>query len=691
MATSTQLSVRGRHLPALDGIRALAILGVFAYHLGFGWASGGYLGVDLFFVLSGFLITSLLVEEWLETKKIGLAAFWGRRARRLLPGLLLMLVVLGVYLALFGPGPLVDLHEVRDDAIATVLYVANWHQLFAHQSYFDEFAAPSPLQHTWSLGIEEQFYLVWPLVVVGLLAVARAKWRAAGWTVALAGGAASAAWMAWLAAHGASDNRLYYGSDTRAFDLLIGAALAFLVVGRGQPGRRARRLLSVAAPVGLVVLGLFWWRGGGSSGAPGRGMFEWGFLACACVAAVVLADVRQHALSPLGKVLALPPLQFIGQISYELYLWHWPVICELTPTRLGFGGAKLDLVRVAVASFLSVASYYAIDRPVRRWAFKGWPMPVRVLTAPAGMVAASVIMVLGTVPPALASPPPVVRITVTRGPSVPGAGHMYGGPIHLAETPSRIHPLRIIMFGDSVMRDDATSVAAALQPTGVVNVNDAGFDGWGFTTDTGWRQNVPGAIENDHAQLVIAMWSFDNDYLMTHRQQYVGWMREFVHLVLSQPGVDGLIFEQFPALGPPLYSNPVDASTNEAAVNVPVDTWNSIVRSMVAIDPERVMYLPLGSAVERAGRYEPWLPPGDEWSLPLQKWVRVRMADAVHFCPAGAARYAAALVTDLRSLYHLPAPPSGWSTGSWTDGAQFTGSGACPDDHPPDAAAVSVR
>ena len=175
MATSTQLSVRGRHLPALDGIRALAILGVFAYHLGFGWASGGYLGVDLFFVLSGFLITSLLVEEWLETKKIGLAAFWGRRARRLLPGLLLMLVVLGVYLALFGPGPLVDLHEVRDDAIATVLYVANWHQLFAHQSYFDEFAAPSPLQHTWSLGIEEQFYLVWPLVVVGLLAVARGE------------------------------------------------------------------------------------------------------------------------------------------------------------------------------------------------------------------------------------------------------------------------------------------------------------------------------------------------------------------------------------------------------------------------------------------------------------------------------------------------------------------------------------
>ena len=240
------MSVRGRHLPGLDGVRALAIGGVFAYHLGFGWASGGYLGVDLFFVLSGFLISSLLVEEWLEKSTIGLAAFWGRRARRLLPGLLLMLAVLGVFLLAFGPGPLVDLHEVRDDALATVLYVANWHQLFAHQSYFDQYAAPSPLQHTWSLGIEEQFYVVWPLVMLGLLSLGRGRWRAVGLAVAGAGAAASAGWMAFLAAHGASVNRLYYGSDTRAFDLLIGALLAFAVAGRathvrvGLPALRVR-------------------------------------------------------------------------------------------------------------------------------------------------------------------------------------------------------------------------------------------------------------------------------------------------------------------------------------------------------------------------------------------------------------------------------------------------------------------
>jgi hypothetical protein len=153
MGSTSQLSIRGRHVPALDGVRALAIIGVIAYHLGAGWASGGFLGVDLFFVLSGFLITSLLVEERVGSGSIRLGAFWARRARRLLPGLLLMLVVLGAFFTLFGPGPLVDLSQVRGDAIATVLYVANWHQLFAHQSYFDQFAAPSPLQHTWSLGL----------------------------------------------------------------------------------------------------------------------------------------------------------------------------------------------------------------------------------------------------------------------------------------------------------------------------------------------------------------------------------------------------------------------------------------------------------------------------------------------------------------------------------------------------------
>ncbi|HLI44960.1 MAG TPA: acyltransferase [Acidimicrobiales bacterium] len=679
-----ELAVRGRHLPALDGVRALAILGVIAYHLGAGWASGGFLGVDLFFVLSGFLITSLLLEEKEAEGRLHLGAFWGRRARRLLPGLLLMLVALGAFYSLAGPGPLVDLGQVRGDAVATVLYVANWHLLLAHQSYFDQFAAPSPLQHTWSLGIEEQFYLLWPLALAGVLALSRGRWRWSGGLLAAAGACASAIWMAVLASGGASTNRLYYGTDTRAFDLLTGAVLAFAVAARPQPRERGRRILGVAGPTCLLALLVFWWRagGGGANGAPGRAMFEWGFLVCALLAAVVLADARQERLSPLGRVLALAPLRFVGVISYELYLWHWPVICELTPARLGFGGAALDSVRLGVTLALAAGSFYLVDQPIRRGALRRLPAAARAAAAPLGMAAAVLAMVIGTMP-AAAAVPETVRDVATHGPGVPGAGGMVGGPIRLAAVPSRRHRLRIVLFGDSVMRDDAAAIQAALDSTGEVRVRDDGFDGWGFTTDTGWRQGVPAQIRADHAQLVIAMWSFDDDYLVHHRAQYRKWLGEFVRLVLAQRGVEGLIFQQFPPIGPAEVANPIAAAASERANNGPIDAWNAMARSMVALDPRRVMYLPIAPAVERDGRFTSFLPPGNDWALPASHWVRVRSVDNVHFCPAGAARYAAALVADLTAMYHLSAPNPSWPTWPWSRGAQFDQPpGNCPADHP---------
>ena len=204
----------GRRIPALDGLRAFAVLGVMAYHLGLGWASGGYLGVDLFFVLSGFLITSLLVEEWRGTGRIRLGAFWGRRARRLLPALFLVLIAVALYAWLNGRlatvatgGAAIDLSGLRDDAFATLFYVANWHLVLVHQSYFAQFSAPSPLQHTWSLAIEEQFYVIWPLVVVGIYKIAPRRWRTVGVTVAVVGAAASAIAMAVLYHVGSDPSR----------------------------------------------------------------------------------------------------------------------------------------------------------------------------------------------------------------------------------------------------------------------------------------------------------------------------------------------------------------------------------------------------------------------------------------------------------------------------------------------------
>jgi peptidoglycan/LPS O-acetylase OafA/YrhL len=195
-------------MPALDGLRALAVGAVLLYHGDVSGAGGGYLGVDAFFVLSGFLITSLLLAEWRDERRIALSAFWGRRARRLLPALFIVLGGVALYGAVIAAPT--ELENLRRDGLSALGYVANWGQIFSHQSYFESFAAPSPLRHTWSLAIEEQFYLVWPLVVAGVLRWRRGSVRS---LTAVTGAllAASAVWMILLYDPGVDPTRVYYG------------------------------------------------------------------------------------------------------------------------------------------------------------------------------------------------------------------------------------------------------------------------------------------------------------------------------------------------------------------------------------------------------------------------------------------------------------------------------------------------
>ncbi len=364
--------------PALDGLRALAVLAVIAYHDNYSWAKGGFLGVDTFFVLSGFLITTLLVVEFRRESTIRFAQFWARRARRLLPALLLVLVFVAFYTHLVVlPW---ERNGVRDDMFASLFYVANWRFIFDQQGYFQLFAAASPLRHMWSLAIEEQYYLVWPLVVLACLRIGRGSTRILA--VVCASGAAASVFSMQLRFQTGDPSRAYYATDARAHSLLVGALLA-LVLLAWKPGARARRLLAAAAvpAIAIVLLAARFTSGTGSR------YYHGGSALFAIVVAVLIAGLLQPG--PLASVLALRPVAWLGQISYGLYLWHWPIDVWLVPSRVHVGNTTLNLLRLGVTLLVAVASYYLVERPVRARAWS--PRISAVAFVPTAAVMAVVI------------------------------------------------------------------------------------------------------------------------------------------------------------------------------------------------------------------------------------------------------------------------------------------------------------
>ncbi|GAA4388551.1 acyltransferase family protein [Ornithinibacter aureus] len=359
---------RGAHLgyrPALDGLRAVAVIVVMLYHGGVSCAAGGFLGVDVFFVLSGFLITSLLVKEWRRTGRIDVIAFWVRRARRLLPAVLVVVFAVAVY-GFVAPQPQ---SRLLGDALSTLGYVSNWWFMISGQSYFAQFVEPSALRHTWSLAIEEQFYILFPLLLVAMLGRLRLRAGAVR-TVLLAGAIGSAALMAFLHDPLADPSRAYYGTDTRAQALLLGAALALspslLAPARPLYSRIGGRLvrLPTRSMVGVLALG-----GVLVLVATARELAPWmyrgGFFLAAVLSAVVIASVTAAPRSALARGLSWAPMVAVGVLSYGLYLWHWPVFVVLNHERTGLDGAALLAVRFAVTGLLAYLSFVFVEEPIR--------------------------------------------------------------------------------------------------------------------------------------------------------------------------------------------------------------------------------------------------------------------------------------------------------------------------------------
>src|SRR5262245_51408653 len=311
-APSGALPTAFGHKPALDGLRAVAVLSVMAFHFGAGAFEGGFLGVDTFFVLSGYLITSLLITEWGRSRTIDFIAFWARRAKRLLPALFLALLLVGIWANLEADPTRLD--GIRSDMLWTLFYGANWHFISSGQSYFDLFSEASPLRHAWSLAIEEQFYLFWPLITFAAMRLGKGRTNVlAG--VCIAGIAASSAVM--VATYDSTDpSRAYFGTDSRASQLLIGALLAIALARWSPTTPGQRRGVQV---VGLAGAAFMLWAFMSTTDTESW-LYYGGFLLFAiATAAVIVAIVQPSApearVSPIGWVLALGPMRWIGLIS----------------------------------------------------------------------------------------------------------------------------------------------------------------------------------------------------------------------------------------------------------------------------------------------------------------------------------------------------------------------------------------
>ncbi|WP_046227298.1 acyltransferase family protein [Paenibacillus dauci] len=353
-----------RYMPGLDGLRAFAVLAVIIYHLNTDWAPGGLLGVGIFFVLSGYLITDILAGQWERHHRFAMKDFWIRRARRLLPAMFVMIAVVAVWCLI---GDHSRLSALAGDIPAALLYVSNWWFIFHKVSYFESFGPASPLGHLWSLAVEEQFYLLWPFLLLLGLKFLPKRGNLAGWIVSLS--IISALLMAVIYVPGEDPSRVYYGTDTRIFALLIGAALAIVWPSmklKSSVSAPARNVLDGIGTISLLVLIWLVWH----TNEYQPFLYRGGMLLIAILTAILIA-VLAHPASRLAVIVGSKPLRWLGKRSYGLYLWHFPVITLSTPQVSTEEPSILRaIIQVAVSLALAELSWRYVEEPIRKNGFR---------------------------------------------------------------------------------------------------------------------------------------------------------------------------------------------------------------------------------------------------------------------------------------------------------------------------------
>jgi peptidoglycan/LPS O-acetylase OafA/YrhL len=541
---------------------------------------------------------------------------------------------------------------VRADALATLAYLANWRLMDRGGGYFAETAAPSPLQHTWSLAIEEQFYLVWPLLVVGLLlatrGIAGTARRATLVAVCLAGAAASTVTGALLSGRADTD-RLYYGTDTRAAALLVGCALAAALAGR-RPSGRPQRLLGALAALGAAATGWLWVDADGAS----TWLYRGGMLPAALSTAAVIAHAVGSPRSPTARLLAFPPLTLLGRLSYGVYLWHWPIFAWLNAERTGQQGLRLLAVRCAVTLAAATVSYLVVERPLRqaRWLRRPLATPA---TAGAAMAACAAVAVLATVPPAVADQTPAAevdqalsRVLAEPQPSagVPDPARTTApAPVDRPGRRPGKQP-RITFFGDSVSWSLGTYLpeqhklaikVRAVQGCGIARLPDIRYIGSPHTNypgcatwDKRWRKAVY-STDPDVAVVLLNRWEL-MDRRLGGRYQHIGdpafdrYLNRELDLALDIVSRKGAHVVLLTAPYTRRAERP-DGSLWPEDSPRRVDAWNALLRAAAARHQATVV--DLNASVCPDGKFT-WRAGG----------VQIR-SDGLHFTPSGVRRHIA--------------------------------------------------
>lgn len=482
--------------PALDGLRGVAVLSVVLYHTRA--LHGGWLGVEVFFVLSGFLITSILFAEMQSTARINLVNFWRRRARRLLPALFLMIGAITVYGAVISLRS--DLTSLRREVIGALTYTSNWVQIYGGGGYWGQFTAPSPLRHMWSLAVEEQFYLAFPFVA--LVTLRRRRPHIVLWSLT----ALAVTWQITMAFFGSVD-RVYLGTDTRLAGILLGASLAVTPIVPAVAGILRRLAIPVALGLAVAIAVL-----DGANISTFRGPFQAATIAAA-ILVVVCADPHPKGF---GAAMTQRPLVYVGKLSYGLYLFHWP-IADALEQKSGLSGWWLAGVTLLISFPIAVASYHLIETPIRHHGLGVLRPSFLAPAAAAALAVAPLVLTTALAVPAVTS---VTAGSITQAQAPNSGGVSSDRPLPMAggriqRPPDRRY--RVMIVGDSVGHSLAERASVLANDAGI-RVFSRAAPSCGFDRDLDTWQ---GGAESPDCLTILDQWPSD---VAAFRPDLVIWM-----------------------------------------------------------------------------------------------------------------------------------------------------------------------